>query len=121
MDKQMIEELAMAVALREYCDGVIESAKDIIRNLSDEEIREINKTTMLLINRKSSTKHTYSAEYNKALAEIKQKYPATSISIPNHSITLTTTGYTDSRRDIIVNEVLTLNKTELDRILRSRR
>lgn len=121
MDKQKIEELAMAVALQEYCSKVIENAKEIIRNLSEEEVREINKTTMLLINRKSSTKHTYSKEYNDALAEIKQKYPATTVSIPNHTITLTTTGYTDNRRNIIVNKILTLNKTELDRILKDRR
>ena len=60
MDKSRIEEVAMAVAMVEYYQQIIDSAKDEIRNLTEEEIAKINKGNDLIIKRQNYTKTIYS-------------------------------------------------------------
>lgn len=113
MEKSRIEEIAMAVAMKEYCNEIIENAKDEIRNLTDEEIAEINKGKDLIIKRQNYTKTIYSNEYKKAVEEIAKKFPPTKETSVNHTIKLQATSYTISKREIITNKFTQLNKTQL--------
>ena len=56
MEKSRIEEIAMAVAMVEYYQEIIDNAKEEIRNLTEEEIAEINKGKDLIIKRQNYTK-----------------------------------------------------------------
>lgn len=118
MDNKAIEELAMAVALRDYCEEVIERNKELLRAMAQEEVDKINKTRMLIIKRSTQTTSTYPSEYNEEIKKLKSKFTKITTSIPNHKIEFITTGYTDNRKDIIVNEILTLNQSELNKILK---
>lgn len=113
MEKSKIEEIAMAVAMVEYYQTIIDNAKDKIRNLTDEEIAEINKGKDLIIKRQNYTKTIYSNEYKKAVEEIAKKYPPTKETTVNHTIKLQATTYTTSKREIITNKFTNLNKTQL--------
>ena len=77
MEKSRIEEIAMAVAMVEYYNEIIDNAKEEIRNLSEEEVAEINKGKDLIIKRQNYTKTIYSNEYKKAVEEIAKKLPPT--------------------------------------------
>ena len=87
MEKEEIEELAMAVAMVEYYQEIIDSKKDKIRNLSEEEI-----------------------------AKIAEKYPPEKETTKNYTIKLQATSYTNSKREIITNKLATQNKTQLRRV-----
>lgn len=113
MEKLRIEEIAMAVAMVEYYQEIIDNAKEEIRALTDEEIAEINKGNNITIKRQDYTKTIYSEEYKQEEKKLKEKYPPTKETIKNHTIKLQATGYTNSKRDIITNKFATLNKTQL--------
>ena len=113
MEKLRIEEIAMAVAMVEYYNEIIENAKDEIRNLSEEEIAEINKGKDLIIKRQNYTKTIYSKEYKKAVEEIAKKFPPTKETAVNHTIKLQATAYTTSKRELITSKFTNLNKTQL--------
>lgn len=113
MDKARIEELAMAVAMVEYYQKIIDEAKDEIRNLTEEEIEKINKNKDLIIKRQDYTKTIYSEEYKQALEEITKKFPPKKEKIANHSIKLLATAYTKSKADIIATQLANKNKTQL--------
>ena len=116
MEKEEIEELAMAVAMVEYYQEIIDSKKDKIRNLSEEEIAKINKGNNLLIKRQDYTKTIYSKEYKEEVAKIAEKYPPEKETTKNYTIKLQATSYTNSKREIITNKLATQNKTQLRRV-----
>lgn len=113
MEKSRIEEIAMAVAMVEYYQEIIDNAKEEIRNLSEEEIAEINKGNNIIIKRQNYTKTIYSNEYKKAVEEIAKKFPPSKDTIVNHTIKLTATAYTKSKQQLITDKFTTLNKTQL--------
>lgn len=113
MEKSRIEEIAMAVAMVEYYNEIIENAKEEIRNLSEEEIAEINKGKDLIIKRQNYTKTIYSKEYQEAKKELEKKFPPTKETTVNHTIKLQATAYTTSKRELITDKFTNLNKTQL--------
>ena len=113
MDKARIEELAMAVAMVEYYQKIIDEAKDEIRNLTEEEIEKINNGKDLTVSRQNYTKTIYSEEYKQALEEIAKKFPPQKETIVNHTIKLKATAYTKSKADIIATQLANKNKTQL--------
>lgn len=113
MEKSRIEEIAMAVAMVEYYNEIINSAKEEIRNLSEEEIAEINKGKDLIIKRQNYTKTIYSKEYQEAKKELEKKFPPTKETTVNHTIKLQATAYTTSKRELITDKFTNLNKTQL--------
>lgn len=115
MEKSKIEEIAMAVAMVEYYNEIIENAKEEIRNLSEEEVAEINEGKDIIIKRQNYTKTIYSNEYKKAVEEIAKKFPPTKETSVNHTIKLLATAYTTSKREIITDKFTNLNKTQLMR------
>ena len=113
MKKSRIEEIAMAVAMVEFYNEIIENAKEEIRNLSEEEIAEINKGKDLIIKRQNYTKTIYSKEYQEAKKELEKKFPPTKETTVNHTIKLQATAYTTSKRELITDKFTNLNKTQL--------
>lgn len=113
MDKSRIEEIAMAVAMVEYYQQIIDNAKDEIRNLTEEEIAKINKGNDLIIKRQNYTKTIYSKEYKQAVEEIAKKFPPEKETTVNHTIKLTATAYTTSKRELITDKFTNMNKTQL--------
>lgn len=113
MEKSRIEEIAMAVAMVEYYNEIIENAKEEIRNLSEEEIAEINKGKDLIIKRQNYTKTIYSKEYQEAKKELEKKFPPEKETTVNHTIKLQATAYTTSKRELITDKFTNLNKTQL--------
>ena len=113
MKKSRIEEIAMAVAMVEYYNEIIENAKEEIRNLSEEEVAEINKGKDLIIKRQNYTKTIYSKEYQEAKKELEKKFPPTKETTVNHTIKLQATAYTTSKRELITDKFTNLNKTQL--------
>lgn len=113
MEKSRIEEIAMAVAMVEFYNEIIENAKEEIRNLSEEEIAEINKGKDLIIKRQNYTKTIYSKEYQEAKKELEKKFPPTKETTVNHTIKLQATAYTTSKRELITDKFTNLNKTQL--------
>ena len=113
MDKSRIEEIAIAVAMVEYYQDIIDNAKDEIRNLTEEEVNEINRGRNLIIKRQNYTKTIYSKEYQEAKKELEKKFPPTKETTVNHTIKLTATAYTTSKREIITNKFTNMNKTQL--------
>jgi F0F1-type ATP synthase membrane subunit b/b' len=113
MEKSRIEEIAMAVAMVEYYNEIIDNAKEEIRNLSEEEINEINKGKDLIIKRQNYTKTIYSKEYQEAKKELEKKFPPTKETTVNHTIKLQATAYTTSKRELITDKFTNLNKTQL--------
>ena len=116
MEKEEIEELAMAVAMVEHYQEIIDSKKDKIRNLSEEEIAKINKGNNLLIKRQDYTKTIYSKEYKEAVAKIAEKFPPEKETLKNHTIKLQATSYTISKQEIIANKLATQTKTQLAKV-----
>lgn len=113
MEKSRIEEIAMAVAMIEYYQQIVDNAKEEIRNLSEEEIAEINKGKDLIIKRQNYTKTIYSKEYQEAKKELEKKFPPTKETTVNHTIKLQATAYTTSKRELITDKFTNLNKTQL--------
>lgn len=113
MEKTKIEELAMATAMVEYYQKIIENAKDEIRKLTNEEIEQINKGNDLIIQRQKYTKTIYSQDYLTAKKELEEKYPPEKAVIENHTIKLTPTAYTIAKQKLITNTFTKLNKTQL--------
>lgn len=113
MEKSRIEEIAMAVAMVEYYNEIIDNAKEEIRNLSEEEIAEINKGKDLIIKRQNYTKTIYSKEYQEAKKELEKKFPPTKETTVNHTIKLQATAYTTSKRELITDKFTNLTKTQL--------
>jgi len=113
MEKSRIEEIAMAVAMVEYYQEIIDNAKEEIRNLSEEEITEINKGKDLIIKRQNYTKTIYSKEYQEAKKELEKKFPPTKETTVNYTIKLQATAYTTSKRELITSKFTNLNKTQL--------
>lgn len=113
MKKSRIEEIAMAVAMVEFYNEIIENAKEEIRNLSEEEIAEINNGKDLIIKRQNYTKTIYSKEYQEAKKELEKKFPPEKETTVNHTIKLQATAYTTSKRRIITDKFTNLNKSQL--------
>lgn len=113
MEKSRIEEIAMAVAMIEYYQQIVDNAKEEIRNLSEEEVAEINKGKDLIIKRQNYTKTIYSKEYQEAKKELEKKFPPTKETTVNHTIKLQATAYTTSKRELITDKFTNLNKTQL--------
>ena len=113
MEKSRIKEIAMAVAMIEYYQLIVDNAKKEIRNLSEEEINEINKGKDFIIKRQDYTKTIYSNEYKKAVEEIAKKFPPEKETVANHTIKLIATTYTISKRKLITNKFTNLNKKQL--------
>lgn len=108
-----IEELAMAVAIVEHYQSIIDSKKEEIRNLTQEEINKINNGYDLQIKREKHTNTIYSAEYKEEVKKLQEKFPPKKETIENHTIKLSPTNYTRSKAEIIVSKIATMNKTQL--------
>ena len=113
MNKERLEEIAMAVAMVEYYQTIIDNAKEEIRNLSQEEVDKINKGNDLQIKREKHTNTIYSAEYKEEVKKLQEKFPPIKETLENHTIKLSATAYTNSKRDIIVEKFTVMNKTQL--------
>ena len=113
MEKLNIEELAMAVAMLEYYSSIVENGKEIIRNLSNEEVEKINESNKILIKREKQTNITYSKEYKDEVKKLQEKFPPEKTTIENGRIKLTATAYTTSKRKIITDKFTNLNKAQL--------
>ena len=118
MEKSKIQELANAVAMIKYYQAIVDNAKEEIRKLTEEEIKEINKGNLLQIKRQDYTKTTYSNEYKQALKEITEKYPPEKETIKNHTIKLQATSYSQSKVEIIISQITTQNKTTLKEMVK---
>ena len=110
MEKSKIEEIAMAVAMVEYYQQIIDNAKDEIRNLTEAEIAKINKGNDLIIKRQNYTKTIYSKEYQEAKKELEKKFPPTKETTVNHTIKLQATAYTTSKRELITDKFTNMNR-----------
>lgn len=113
MEKSEIEKIAIAVAMVEYYQKIIDDAKEKIRDLTEEEIAKINQGKDIIIKRQNYTKTIYSKEYKQAAEEIAKKFPPTKEVSINHTIKLQATAYTNSKRELITDKFTNLNKTQL--------
>ena len=113
MDKDELRRLGLIVAIADYCENELKNAKEKFRNMTKKEIEKINEGIFLMVKPKDYTKTTYPEEYNTELKKLKEKYPATKEKIENYSIELTATSYSNSKAEIIINEMLDKNKKEL--------
>lgn len=113
MDKNELRRLGLIVAIADYCESELKKAKEEFRKMTKEEIAKVNEGIFLMVNPKSYTKTIYSEEYKTELKKLQEKYPATKEKIENYSIELTATSYSNSKAQIIINDMLDKNKTEL--------
>lgn len=116
MDKNELRRLGLIIALENYCKNELEKAKEEFRKMTKEEIAKVNEGIFLIVNPKSYTKTTYSEEYKTELKKLQEKYSATKEKIENYSIELTATSYSNSKAEIIINNILDRNKKELKNI-----
>ena len=119
MDKDELRRLGLIVAIADYCEDELKKAKEKFRKMTKEEIAKINEGIFLMVNPKDYTKTTYSEEYNAELKKLKEKYPATKEKIENYSIELTATSYSNSKAELIINNIFTQNKTTLKNMVAS--
>lgn len=113
MEKEELKELGLLVAIKEYCEKRIEASKEKIRSLTPEEIAKINESIFLTVTPKSYTKTTYTEEYKEELKKLKEEFPPIKETIENYSIELNATNYSNSKADIIIQNMFTQNKTTL--------
>lgn len=113
MNKEELKRLGLIVAIEDYCKNEIEKAKEDFRKMTEEEIAKINEGIFLTIKPKDYTKTTYSEEYKTELKKLQEKYPAMKETLENYSMELNATSYSNSKAQIIINEMLDKNKTEL--------
>lgn len=113
MERRKLEELAMAVAMVEYYQAIIDNAKEEIRELTDEEVEKINEGKDLIIARQNYTKTIYSEEYKQAKKELEKKYPPMKETSVNHTIKLKATNYTISKAKMIIDNLANKNKSQL--------
>ena len=64
----------------------------------------------LIIKRQNYTKTIYSKEYKQAVEEIAKKFPPEKETTVNHTIKLTATAYTTSKRELITDKFTNVNK-----------
>lgn len=113
MEKARVDEIAIAVAMVEHYQEIIDNAKEELRGLTEEEIKEINKGNNLIISREDYTKTSHSNEYKQAVKEIEKKFPPTKETFPNYKIKLHATSYTISKAQMIIDKFAPMNKTQL--------
>lgn len=119
MEKEELKRIGLIVALEDYCKKEIEKAKTIFRNLTPEEIAKINETIFLTITPKNYTKTTYTEEYKKAVKKLQEEYPPIKETIENYSMELNATNYSNSKADIIIQNIFTQSKTALKNMVAS--
>lgn len=113
MEKFNIEEIATLIAIQKYANDKIEAFKKYCRIAPQTEIDKINSSNHLTIKRDNKPITTRGAEYDLKVEELKQKYPTKTTYEENGKITLTVSNYTITKKDIITNKFITLNKTQL--------
>ena len=110
-------QLADAVALYEYYGDYIKEAKKEIRNLTEEEVKEIKLRTRLQIQRGVQTNYTYNDEYDEKMKKLKQECLIHVEKIDNYVITLTTTSASTRK----ANEVINLAKNNITTLRKLRK
>lgn len=113
MENFDINEIAMLVSIEKYAHDKIEEFKAYCRIAPQNEIDKINNKNAIHIKRENKPITTRGEEYDKKVKELKLKYPTRTTYEENGKITLTASNYTISKKDIITNKFLTLNKTQL--------
>lgn len=117
MEKEELRKLGVIIALQEYCDAIIENAKEKMRKMTKEEVNKINESIFLEVSRKNNVKISYPKEYKDMekifKEELQKKYPPTVETRENYTITCKSTSYSRSKAEIVVNDILTQNKTTL--------
>lgn len=119
MTSDELRELGVAIAMCKHYEEVVEKAKDKIREMTEEEIEQINEGIFLNIARKDYIQTTYSSEYKQELKKLQEKFPPEKTTKHNHTITLNATSYSTSKANIIINEIATKNKTTIQAIAKS--
>ena len=123
MDKNELKELGIALAMYDYYKEIIENAKEKIRSMTDEEVKEINEGIFLTVDRAKDTKKTYKEGYKEAkkelTAKLEKEYLESKVEILNHKITLRATSYSQSKAEIITKDIATLNKTTIQELAKS--
>lgn len=116
-DIDKYNQLADAVALYEYYGDYIKEAKKEIRNLTDEEVKEIKLHTRLQITRGVQTNYTYNDEYDEKMKKLKQECLVNVEKIDNYVITLTTASASTRK----ANEVINLAKNNITTLRKLRK
>lgn len=121
MTQEEKRKLGQIIALKKYCEDYLEEYKPQLREMTKEEIEELNKNTFFEISRKDSTKIIYPEEYKQEEKALKEKYRDTIIkdTRANYAITFTATSYSKAKTEIIVSNILTRTKTELKNMVAS--
>lgn len=123
MTQEEKRKLGQIIALKKYCEDYLEEYKPTFREMSKEELEEVNKNTFFEITRKDFTKTTYPEEYKQEEKALKEKYKDSTVkdTKQDYSITYTATSYSKAKTEIIVNNILTCTKTELKNMVASKR
>lgn len=123
MTQEEKRKLGQIIALKKYCEDYLEEYKPTFREMSKEELEEVNKNTFFEISRKDFTKTTYPEEYKQEEKALKEKYKDSTVkdTKQDYSITYTATSYSKAKTEIIVNNILTCTKTELKNMVASKR
>lgn len=123
MTQEEKRKLGQIIALKKYCEDYLEEYKPTFREMSKEELEEVNKNTFFEITRKDFTKTTYPEEYKQEEKALKEKYKDSTVkdTKQDYSITYIATSYSKAKTEIIVNNILTCTKTELKNMVASKR
>lgn len=123
MTQEEKRKLGQIIALKKYCEDYLEEYKPTFREMSKEELEEVNKNTFFEISRKDFTKTIYPEAYKQEESVLKEKYKDSTVkdTKQDYSITYTATSYSKAKTEIIVNNILTCTKTELKNMVASKR
>ena len=118
MLKDKVERIAMLFEIEKLAKTEIEAFKEECRLATDEEIIEINKGKILEIIRDDKPITTRGEEYQRLEAELKEKYPTITTYEKNGKITLKPQNLTKSKTEIILQQIITQNKTTLKEMMK---
>ena len=113
-------QLGIILALNKLCEKALKEATKQIREMSDEEVEELQKGGHIAIKRDISNPPIYSEEYKEEKKrleeELKAKYPPKYEPKENYKITMTATPLSKSQAEIIFNDLTALTKGSLQKI-----
>lgn len=122
MTQEEKRKLGQIIALKQYCEDYLEEYKDIMRNMTNEEIENLNRNMFFKVMRKDFTKTTYPEEYKQEEKALKEKYRNSIVKDTkrNYSVTFSSTSYSESKTKVIIDNILTCTKTELKNMVASK-